>query len=960
MPSEPIYRLRNAEVFSALETSWQGLASAEAPARQALYGKNLLQEIKTPPLWRKFLEHATQPLALVLWGSGAIALGLGEAALGEGKSILGLVIWLLVLVNAAFSLWREYRTQQAMLALRKLLPDYARVLRDGVESSIPASDLAPGDLLVLAEGDHISADARVVEAYGLRINSATLTGEAMPSLKTADASLRDGISEIERPNLVFAGTSVTSGTGKAVVYSTGMTTQFGRIAHLTLAFTEKPSLLQEELLRLTRKISLVAAGLSGLVFLVGVVDVHLGWGKAFLLALGVLVAAVPEGLAATLTLSLSVAGQRLAQRGVLVKKLSVIETLGMVSTLCTDKNGTLTQNQMTVREIWTGRGRWIVSGSGYDPAGKISAASEPPGVPRPAARHPAPDLQLLVSAALLCNNARLRPPTPERPQWSYLGDQTEAAMRAAALKFGFAEQALLSALPRFHELPFDANRKRMTTIHRLEARRAASLAGQLPALPGLLQPCSEVAFVKGAPREVLQMCSAILVGDCPQPLDDSARAEIAAAVDAYAGSALRVLALAFRCLPPRAGVYTVEKIEQELVFLGLMAMHDPPRPGVPEAIRACRSAGIRLIMVTGDYGLTAVSLARRVGMLTSAQPVIVNGADFEQMDRGQLDDALQQEVIFARMAPEHKLRLVAALQERDEVVAVTGDGVNDAPALRKADLGISMGISGTDVAREAADIILIDDDFANIALAIGEGRAVFDNLRKFITYIFSSNVAEVAPFIVTALTGLPLALNVAQILAIDLGTDMLPGLALGTEKPEPDVMQRPPRHRSQPLVDRGLLQRSFLWLGPIETLLAYSGFLLVLALAGQLPLPDWGWLGFIDRLGNITGLRALGRPHAILLAVTIFHAGVVMAQVGNAFACRTEKQRGRTLGWLSNRSLLLSIAVEIGLILCLIYVPGLAAIFDHRRLPGWAWMWLAAFPVALYGLDWMRKSIQRR
>ncbi len=926
MDSTPLYSLRASEVYRALETTPDGLTAEEVESRRSLYGSNLLSDPPRASPIPRFIIHIIHPMALLLWGAGFMALLVGEWA-------LSLTIWILVLVNAVFSFWREYRAEQAMAALTRLLPAYARILRQAHEVQVPASEIVPGDLLVLAEGDNIPADARVVEDYGLRTNNSTLTGEAVPARKTSDGSFIEGISEVERPNLVFAGTSVVSGTGRAVVYATGMLTQFGRIARLTQTVHEGPSPLQRELAHITRFISIVAIGLGAIVFAVGVVEVQLQHFEAFILALGIIVAAVPEGLPATITLSLAMAGQRLAQRGVLVKKLSVVETLGNISIICTDKSGTLTQNQMTVREIWVGRQCLDVSGVGYEPKGFFT--------PDPVETGYEADLDILLSAAMLCNNSRLNPPTPERPQWTSLGDQTEAALRVAALKGGMDEQELNTRLPRVHELPFDARRKRMSTIHQDAMNPNDGL----------------VVFVKGAPREVLQLCTHIMLDGKMCPLDEVERAEILSANDNYARNALRVLALARRVLPSRQGTYTVERVERELTFLGLMAMMDPPRPEVAEAVGICRQAGIRMVMITGDYGLTAESLARRVGMLSTHNPRIVTGAEVDAMTDPELQHVLKEEVIFARMAPDHKLRLVSAYQALGEVVAVTGDGVNDAPALRKADVGVAMGVVGTDVAKEAADIIITNDNFATIITAIEEGRAVYDNIRKFITYIFSSNVPEVLPFLLTAMFQIPLALSVRQILAIDLGTDLFPALALGTEKPEPNVMKRPPRRRNTPMVDGRLLARSFLFLGLIEAALCYAGFFVVydvLASPNFLGLPIFPWLA---NSGIIPHYSHLPQSMLYILAITVFHAGVVMAQVGNAFACRSEKEKGHRLGWLSNPFLLLGIAAEILIILLLIYVQPLALLFQHVPLPPVFWVGLVLFSLVIYSLDRIRKEV---
>ncbi|MFM8319732.1 MAG: cation-translocating P-type ATPase, partial [Chloroflexota bacterium] len=665
MPSTPIYQLRPPDVYPALETCSSGLSSVEADQRLALFGLNLLSEAQRPMPLRRLLGYLGYPLALAL-----LATGLGAAVLGQ--LFLGLAIWALVLVNTAFSFWRNYRAEQAIDALRRLLPEYTRIFRDGQELHIPANRLVPGDVLVLGEGDNIPADARVVEEFGLRTNDTTLTGDAMPSRKTADASLRDGISELERPNLVFAGTSVVSGTGRAVVYSTGMLTQFGRIAHLTQTVSEAPSPMQVELQDFLRKVSWIAGGFALLVVLVGVLDAEVDLENldAVLLGLGILVAAIPEGLPATLTLAMALAGQRLALKGVLVKKLSVLETLGTVSTLCTDKSGTLTQNQMTVRELWVAGQALQVSGVGYAPLGRIQ--------PEPAGQPFESSLRQLLLALQACNNSRLTAPAAGKPSWGYIGDQTEAALRAAAVKGGVSE-AELQRLPRVHELPFDARRKRMTTIHE----------------PAGADAPARLAYVKGAPRELLAVCTQVLVDGQPQPLDEARRREALEQIDRCAGQALRVLGCACRRLPAGLRAYTPEAVERELTFLGLAAMHDPPRPEVTQAIGVLRQAGIRLIMVTGDYGLTALSLAQRVGMLGS-QVQIVTGAELDLLDEAQLKELLgRPELLFARMAPEHKLRLVATLQLMGEVVAVTGDGVNDAPARRKADVGISRGIGGT-------------------------------------------------------------------------------------------------------------------------------------------------------------------------------------------------------------------------------------------------------------------------
>jgi Ca2+-transporting ATPase len=923
MSATPIFSLRVPEIFEALETSAKGLANAEAEARLSLYGYNLLSKQKKEPVREKLLREFIHPPALVL-------LIVGLAALLQHDGVLALIIWGIVVVNTGFSFWREYRAEQAIEKLREILPSFAHIVREGVESNTMSSGIVPGDVLVLAEGDNIAADARIIEEYGLRTNNATLTGEAIPARKTADPSYQTGISELEQPNLIFAGTSVASGTGRAVVTATGMSTQFGRIAHLTQSIAEEPTPFQKELNQLSKVTAWIALGIGAMVVAIGYFSLEFPVHEATLLALGIVVAVIPEGLIATLTLSLAAATQRLAQRGVLAKKLSTVEKLGQVSVICTDKSGTLTQNQMTVRDIWVAHRRVKVTGVGYEPQGSFS--------PDPQGQVWEKDLLNLLEVASCCNNARINPPSVEHPGWTSLGDQTEAALKVATMKAGILEAAVNRILPRVHEIPFDARRKRMTTIHR-EVNR-------------------EIAFVKGAPREVLQLCTKILVNEESVPLTNQLRAEIMGVNDDYARGALRVLALARRDLPVRTGAYTSESIEQELTFIGLIAMMDPPRPQVEKAIQTCREANIRIVMITGDYGLTAESLARRVGMLTTPNSLILTGAELDELSDVALQKLLDKEVLFARMAPEHKMRLVSAFQQRGEVVAVTGDGVNDAPALRKADVGISMGIVGTDVAKEAADIILTQDDFGAITAAIEEGRGVYDNIRKFITYIFSSNIPELMPFIIKANFPLiPLALSVRQILAIDLGTDMFPALALGMEKPEPDVMKRPPRPRHQPLLDRGLLARS-LWLGMIEATLCFAAFLSIFILSGHIHRIG---LSFLAPLENLFAFRlTLSFEQTMLLAATVYHAGVVTSQVGNALACRSDRTRSTSLGWLSNKYLLIGILIELLGIASIIYVPFLAKIFRHVPLPAWMWIGLGMNALVLYSIEWVRKAIMRR
>jgi magnesium-transporting ATPase (P-type) len=914
------YTLTIPDVYVAAGTSPDGLTTAEAKVRLAKFGPNAIQTIKGKPMWRKLLANFTHLMALLLWAGGAMAF------VGKMPQ-LGWAIWAVVVINAFFSFWQEFRAEKAADALKKLLPQFARALRDGNEAKVPAYELVPGDVIVLSEGDHISADARLVEEAEMRVDLSTLNGESAPARRTAEASLRDGLTVMERPNLVFAGTAVSSGTGKAVIFATGMNTEFGKIARLTQTVGEDLSPLQKEVNRVTKIVTAMAMGIGILLFFLSVFVIGRPLSEGFIFSVGMVVAFVPEGLLPTVTLSLAMGVQRMAKRNALIKKLSSVETLGSCTVICTDKTGTLTQNEMTVREAWVAGRKLTVSGVGYEPTGEFHPSSSGETVSPT-------DLREFILAAVLCNNAKLVPPQEDHG-WTILGDPTEAALLVAGAKGGLPHTDAVKEYPRLRELPFDSVRKRMSTIH--------PRAGE------------EVAFVKGAPREVLGLCTLILIDGEAVPMTDAWREQILAANDAYARNALRVLAVARRVLPERTNGYTVEWVERELTFLGLMAMQDPPRPEVADAVDKCRRAGIRIIMITGDYGLTAESIARRVGMVGEGAR-LVSGAELDAMSDADLSEALKGEVIFARAAPEHKLRVVTALKDLGEIVAVTGDGVNDAPALKKAHIGVAMGIAGTDVAKEAASMILLDDNFASIVNAIEEGRAVYANIRKFTTYIFTSNTPEAWPFILQIVLNIPLALVVMQVLAVDLGTDLVPALALGTEKPEPGLMDRPPRGPKDRIVDRKLILRAFLWLGSLQTALCFAGFFFVWWMMGyrdlfHLPRPDL--LPYAQRLLTPEGLT-------YVMATTMFHAGVITTQIGNAYACRTERTSVFKAGFFGNRFLLFGFAFELALFAVMIYLPPFQSLFEEHPFPLSYWAILFLYPPVMFLAEEGRKAIMRR
>jgi P-type Ca2+ transporter type 2C len=902
------------EVFDRLATDPAGLSSGEAAARRARAGPNRLEEVRGPGLLAAMIGNLTHVMALLLWVGGGLAL------LAELPQ-LAIAVWTVNLINGAFSTWQEHRAERAVAALRRLLPAGARVLRDGVEVAVSAEELVPGDVLLLAEGDRISADARLVEAHELRVDQSALTGESHPVRRAADPLPPGAHAPAERLNEVFAGTMVTSGRGKAVVSATGMATEFGTIADLTQGLERELSPLQRELATVSRVVGAIAVAVGLAFFLLAQVFTDLPLGRGLVFALGMIVAFVPEGLLPTVTLALAMGTQRMARRQALVKRLSAVETLGSATVICTDKTGTLTANQMTVRAVVVADDRWEVSGTGYGPEG---------GLDGPGGHRLGPqggDLRELVRTGALACDARLLPPDDQRERWEVVGDPTEAALLVLAGKAGLDLDAANAARPRVGERPFDPGRKRMSTLHRTDDG---------------LRLCT-----KGAPRELLERCTTILVEGGVRPLDDAWRTRLLARIDELSRDALRVLGVARRRLGPELRDAPADVLEQELTWLGMVGMLDPPREAVAAAVATCHRAGIRILMITGDYGVTAASIARRIGLVAPEAALrIVNGGELDTMSDADLREVVTQPVVFARATPAQKLRVVAALQAVGEVVAVTGDGVNDAPALKQADIGVAMGASGTDVAREAADVVLLDDDFASIVAAVEEGRAVYANVRRFTSYIFTSNTPEAVPFLVFGLSGgtIPIALPVMHILAVDLGTDLVPALGLGTEPPEPGLMDQPPRARDEHLITPALLRRAYLVLGPVQAAIVMGAFWLAYRAMGV----DAAW----------TELPAEGRVYAAATAAAL--AAVVTTQIGNLFAHRSEHASIATIGWTTNRLAWVGVGTELVFIAVIVYLPPAQAVVGTAPFPAWLWVVLLACAPVLLVVDEVRKAVLRR
>jgi calcium-translocating P-type ATPase len=883
-----IHHLTADQALASLRTSWHGLDDAEARRRLAEYGLNRVETQRRTPAILLLTREFTHFFALVLWLAAALAWVAEANDPGKGMATLAGAIVGVIIVNGVFSYWQQFRTERVLAALARLLPHQARAVRGGEIVLLPVAELVPGDVILVEGGDDVPADCRVIEAFGLRVNTATVTGESFAKARHA-APTPEEDDPLHARNLLLAGTSVIAGEARALVFATGMATEFGRIARLTQATAEEPSPLQREIVRLSRIIAAVATALGVLFFLVGEI-LGLSFWENFVFAIGIIVAMVPEGLLPTLTLSLAFAAQRMARRNALVRHLAAVEALGAASVICSDKTGTLTENTMSVERIYTDGGYMDCSA---------------PAVPGSA-------LSSLLDTALHCHSLKF---VTMNGAVEAVGDPMEIALVRAARSLRADK-----TLPQVDEIPFDADRRRMSTLHEGAAGR--------------------VLHCKGAPEAVLPLCTRIITDRGEIPLDDGRRAALIEAQQRMAEEGLRVLAFAHGVVAadtPREGW------ESDLAASGLVGLKDPPRPEVPEAIRRCHAAGIRVVMITGDHPATALAIARELG-IAGAAPHVYTGEELRRLSDTQLQLVLDApDVLFARMGPEQKLRVVNAFRRKGHVVAVTGDGVNDAPALKAADIGIAMGRRGTDVAREAADVVLLDDNFASIAAAIEEGRAVFDNVRKFMTYILTSNVPEIVPYLAFVLFRIPLPLTIIQILAVDLGTDMLPALALGAEKPDPDVMQRPPRRPQERLLDWGLMARAFLFLGPIQAAAALAAFFFVLY--------GGGWC---------YGAQLAAGDPLYLTATTACLAAIVAMQVANVFECRHPYKPAWSRDLGANRLIAWGIAFEIALLLAIVYTPWGQLAFGTAALPVAIWLFLAPCALVLIVLEEIRKAIAYR
>ena len=917
------HRLTVEGVAAAFESDSQsGLSQGQVQERLERYGKNELAAERPVPAWRKLLSHFTDALVVLLLVAALISAGLW---LYERESPLpyeAMAIFAIVLFNALMGYFQQARAEQAMAALHHMSAARANVIRDGARKSIPATGLVPGDIIMVEEGDTVPADARLIQSTALQTAEATLTGESLPVAKNV-APIMAEVGLGDRHNMIFSGTAATYGRGRAMVTATGMQTQIGRIAGMLKEAPDEITPLQKELDRVGKLLGIIvvviAVVMIATILMLGDVRGFSAIFDVLILGVALAVAAVPEGLPAVVTAVLSLGVQRMSKRNVIVRRLAAVETLGSANVIASDKTGTLTKNEMTVRLVATASGRVTLSGTGYAPEGEAhgDAGEAIEGVLRF-------ELLRALTAAERASNAVVQ---KRGGRWTVLGDPTEGALIVAARKVGLKAEALDVRFERVGEVPFSSERKLMSTVH-LDAKRQTLLV-----------------LTKGAPDSLLAHCSHELVGEDSKLLTAKRRAEILANNEGLAGEALRILGVAFRSLPKGSSSHETfdEHVEQDLVFLGLIGMIDPPRAEAREAVTRARGAGIRPIMITGDHPKTAAVIAAELGIATNGRAV--TGAELERMSDEMLDQTVQDVSVYARVNPEHKLRIVKALQREGMTVAMTGDGVNDAPALKTADIGVAMGITGTDVSKEAADMVLADDNFESIVAAVEEGRTIFTNIRKFLRYLLSSNIGEVMTMFFGVLltdviglvaaegTGVVLPLLATQILWINLVTDGAPALALGVDPTDVGTMNRPPRPRGEGVITRRM------WGGIF--------FVGVVMAAGTLTVLDASLPG-----GLIEG------SGTIVYAQTMAFTTLMMFQLFNVFNARSD-ERSALPDLFQNRWLWAAIGLSLLLHTAVIYIPFLQQAFSTVSLSAGDWLLCAAVSSSVLWLRELSKVAAR-
>lgn len=904
------FEMEAEEVVKALNSSMSGLTKEEAKNRLLEYGLNELQKQKGKSRITLFLEQFKNFLIIILLIAAAISAALGEI-------IDAVVIGIIVILNAIIGFIQEFKAERAMEALKELAAPQTIVLRDGKEIEIPSKELVPGDIVYIDTGDRLPADIRIIEASGLKIDESSLTGESMPVKKNIEPILKENSTLGERSNIGHSSTVVTSGYGKGIVIATGMNTEIGQIASMLQQEEEKETPLQRKLDTLGKKLGQIIIVLCVIVFIGGFLR-GIPFIEIFLASVGLAVAAIPEGLPTIVTMGLALGIQRMAKRNAIIRKLPAVETLGCSTIICSDKTGTLTKNEMTVRKVRTNSSLYDVTGEGYNPSGEFLKNGEKIDPLRDE------DLKLLLKAGALCNNSVLSY-DPQKKRWFVSGDPTSGALVVLAEKAGLRQSNLAKEYKRIAEIPFDSDKKRIVTVH------------ENPGEGRLL-------FVSGAPDVLLELSGFYLENGQTKRLGNDKKEEFLKRTDEMANSALRVIALAYKKLDTEKIDLEADGIDKNLVFIGIVGMMDPPRTEVKNAIKLASNAGIKTVMITGDHKNTAVAIAKELGIM-GENDIVLTGKELEEMSIEDLEKIVDKVRVYARVSPKHKLNIVKALKKRGAILAMTGDGVNDAPALKSSDIGVSMGITGTDVAKEASDMVLADDNFSTIVSAIEEGRMVYDNIKKVVKYLISTNFGEILTIFIGIMIGLPLPILAIQILWVNLVTDGLPALALGVEPAEGDLMNKKPRDP-----DENILSRSVL-----ITTLVYGGIMCVGALALYVfelfSVDYWGFLATNPTAEEIDAL--LIRPRTIVFTVIMFF------QMISVFTFRSEKTSLLKMKFLGNKYLVISVAISIALQLLVIYLPLLQFPFSTTALGFIDWALIILISLSLLVYSEVLKRVKR-
>ncbi len=898
------------DVFGSVKSHIQGLSSEEAGRRLGEVGPNEIKQEKKISPWVLLLEQFKSILVIILLVAVALSVIIGimnyEAGAGLPEEITdALVILAIVIAVVILGFIEEFRSEKALDALKKMAAPTATVLRDGIEREIPARDLVPGDVLILSTGDRIPADARIIESANLNTQEAALTGESTPIEKTIDVISGKDVPIGDRKNMVYTGTVVTYGRGRAVVTTTGMQTEFGKIAAMLQDVGEEQTPLQKNLDKVGKLLGIASLIIVAIVVVLSIFRGH-SFIEMFIWGVSLAVAAVPEALPAVVVISLSIGVQKMVKRHALVRRLSAVETLGCTSIICSDKTGTLTQDQMTVRQVYVNGKSISVAGAGYEPKGEFYFDGKPVDLTHDTT------VNIMMQVNTLCNDTHL---LQSDGKWEIKGDPTEGALLVVAAKAGVSHEASNEESPRIDEIPFSSERKRMTTVHK--------------------NPQGQVSYSKGAPEVVLDACSQIIENGQTKTITESDRSRILDNARMMAENALRVLGMAYKPLPPTLS--DKKEYEKLMVFVGLVGMIDPPRPEVKDAIKLCEQAGIKSIMITGDHKITASAIAKELGILKNG--VAITGAELDKLSDAEYEKMVGNIEVYARVSPSHKLKVIEAFSKRGDVVAMTGDGVNDAPALKKADIGVAMGITGTDVSKEAAAMVLTDDNFASIVAAVEEGRGIFSNIKKYLMYLLRANVGEVLLMFVSSLLAMPLPLVAIHLLWINLTTDGLPALALAVDPKDPDIMEQPPRNPRTGIFTKNVLI-NILGMG------AFMAIVMIVLFYWKLDSMGISWKN--------------PDPTLLVQAQTEMLCTMVLFELFTAFACRSEIHSLFKVGVFSNKWLIYACLSSVALLMVVMYVPILQGPFDVVPLD---WKdWLLILPVSLTGFVALEllKLIQRQ